>query len=69
MSRNNRSILPREFTVLAARVWRTIAVLCCLTMVCGVAAAGNDTSVKAERNFIKDGNKAFCYGNYQKALD
>ncbi|MDE6652969.1 MAG: tetratricopeptide repeat protein [Muribaculaceae bacterium] len=69
MSRNNRSILPREFTVLAARVWRTIAVLCCLTMVCGVAAAGNDTSVKAERNFIKDGNKAFGDGNYQKALD
>lgn len=35
----------------------------------GMAKAATDTSVKAERNFIKEGNKAFNDGNYQKALD
>lgn len=42
-----------------------------LTIICAstFVYAKDDNSVKAERNLIKDGNKAFDAGNFQKALD
>lgn len=53
----------------ALQVRMAFVVLVCVVLACGNAQAQNDTSVKKERNFIKDGNKAFNDGNYQKALD
>lgn len=55
--------------MLAAVARVAVVVLLFMTAGSGEAAAGDDTSVKAERNFIKDGNKAFNDGNYQKAFD
>jgi len=44
----------------------------CVVTICSAsqsfAQQAKDTSVKAERNLIKDGNKAYREGNYAKAL-
>ncbi len=66
--KRNNNILRHLLPMLAAPARAVLAVL--LVAVASVtASAQKDTSVKAERNFIKDGNKAYADGNYQKALD
>ncbi len=68
MSRNNPNIIRPSLPAIAAAA-RAAFVVLILMAGFARATAGNDTSVKAERNFIKDGNKAFNDGNYQRAFD
>lgn len=49
---------------------RAALLVTAIACVCAQGAmAQADTSTKAERNMVKDGNKAFNAGNYQRALD
>lgn len=66
-SRNNNA--SRRSVVRGVPARMALVLLACIVMACGSAHAQDDASIKKERNFIKDGNKAFNDGNYQKALD
>lgn len=69
MQKSRNSNIGRRVRVLCVPVRVACVLLACVAVACGTAYAWTDSSIKAERNFIKDGNKAFNDGNYQKALD